>query len=355
MILINKIGLIVNPIAGMGGKVGLKGTDGQEFAIRAVELGAVPESPQKSISALELLAPVKDRIIILTCSGDMGEKAARICGFDPEVVLRSGIITTPEDTESAARKMLELDISLLLFAGGDGTARNICNAIQTKVPVIGIPTGVKIHSAVYATNPKNAGRTARLFLEGKITNFKESEVMDIDEAALREGRVSANLYGFLKVPFEKRLIQSLKTGGVTGEHETLSDIAEYVTVNMDDDTYYIIGPGTTTKALMSRLGLKKELLGVGVIFNKKLVSDDVNEKTILNLIENRKARIIVTIIGGQGYIFGRGNQQISAEVIKRTGKNNIIVIATKNKLIALQGKPLLVDTGDEIVNKMLSG
>ncbi len=355
MILSKNIGLIVNPIAGMGGKVGLKGTDGLEIATKALELGAAPESPQKSISALELLAPIKDKVKILTCSGDMGEKAARICGFDTEVVLKSGVTSTPEDTESAARKMLELDVSLLMFAGGDGTARNICNAIQTKVPVIGIPTGVKIHSAVYATNPKNAGRTARLFLEGKITSFKELEVMDIDEAAIREGRVTANLYGFLKVPFEKRLIQSLKTGGVAGEHTTLQGIAEYIIANMEEDTYFIVGPGTTTKTLMSRLFLKKELLGVDLILNKKLVSGDVNEKTILSFIENNKAKIIVTVIGGQGYIFGRGNQQISAEVIKRVGKKNIIVIATKSKLIALQGKPLFVDTGDETVNKMLSG
>jgi len=351
-----KLGLIVNPVAGMGGRVGLKGSDGPEILQKAIELGAKPQSPKRAVQALQRLINLKDEIDLITYPDDMGENEARELGFSPVVI--GSIIkgkTTPEDTQLAAKQMQEIGVDLLLFAGGDGTARNIYNAVEDQVVALGIPAGVKIHSAVYGQNPKSSGELAALFLQGKVKEVQEAEVMDIDEEAFRAGRVSAKLYGYLKVPYEKRYVQNLKSGGVAGEKATLEQIANYVIDNMDDDYYYIVGPGTTTRPIMEKLGLPNTLLGVDVVYRKKLVANDVNEQSLLKIIDGKKAKIVVTTIGGQGYIFGRGNQQLSPEVLKKVGKENIIIVSTRDKLNTNFGSPLLVDTGDEEVNDWLKG
>ena len=340
----------------MGGKVGLKGTDG--IIKRAMELGATPVSPFRAIEALERVASIKDHIELITYPSEMGEDEARKCGLDPIVV---GSITrgktTATDTKNAAREMLKLHVDLILFAGGDGTARDICEAIDQNVPALGIPSGVKMHSGVFAINPKKAGELTVKFLQGE-AELREVEVMDIDEEAFRKGRVSARLYGYLLVPFERRLIQDVKSGSpaIQDEKRNQEAIAEYVVENMDDDYYYVLGSGTTVKAIADKLGIKKTLLGVDVINKGEIVALDVNEERLLKLIEGKKVKMIVSPIGGQGFIFGRGNQQISPKVIRKVGRDNIIIIATKNKLFSIGlGRPLLVDTGDDEIDKMLSG
>jgi predicted polyphosphate/ATP-dependent NAD kinase len=358
-----KLGLIVNPVAGIGGRVGLKGSDGAKIQKKALELGAVPQALNRAIQALERIRPMDD-LEITTYPGEMGEDAARACGFEPTVIgsIKPGE-TTPEDTMNAAREMLRLSVSLLLFAGGDGTARDIYNAVLRQAqdargeggPVLGIPAGVKIHSAVFGTNPLNAGDLAALYLQGKASSLREGEVMDIDEEAFRQGIVSAKLYGYLKVPFQRRLLQGLKTPSSPGEQAAMAAIAAHVVNNMEDGWLYIIGPGTTTRAITSRLGLDKTLIGVDVVAEGKLVAADVNELQLLKLLEGRKTKIIVTPIGGQGYIFGRGNQQISPKVIEKVGRDHIIIVSTTGKIHSLGARPLWVDTGDRAVDKTLSG
>jgi predicted polyphosphate/ATP-dependent NAD kinase len=350
-----RLGLIVNPVAGIGGRVGLKGSDGAEIQKKALSLGAVPQSLNRAIQALERLKPV-DELEVITYPGEMGEEAARACGLEPTVIgsIKPGK-TTPEDTMNAAGEMLRLHVDLLLFAGGDGTARDVYNAIGEELPALGIPAGVKIHSAVFGANPISAGDLAASYLQGKVSNLREAEVMDIDEGAVRQGVVSARLYGYLKVPFQRRLLQGLKTPSSPGERAAMAAIAADVVSNMEDGWLYIIGPGTTTRAITSRLGLDKTLIGVDVVAEGKLVAADVNESQLLELLEGRKAKIVVTPIGGQGYIFGRGNQQISPKVIEKVGKENILVVSTTGKIHSLRGRPLWVDTGDRAVDEMLSG
>lgn len=351
-----QLGLIINPIAGMGGAVGLKGTDGQEILERALALGAVPTSPNRTIEALKRITPIKENLELITYPNEMGEKEARECNFDPLII---GSIekerTTSIDTKNAAKDMLRLQVDLLLFAGGDGTARDICEIVGDKLLVLGIPTGVKIHSGVFAINPRSAGDLVVLYLQGKQTGIHEAEVMDIDEQAFRENRVSAKLYGYLRVPYEKTMVQSSKVGGIVGEEIAVEAIATEIVENLQDSYLYIVGPGTTTRPIFEKLGLKKTLLGVDVIYNRELVASDVNESLLLNLIRDKQVKIIVTVIGGQGFIFGRGSQQISPEVIRKVGRENIIVAASPTKLASLQGRPLLVDTGDTEVDQMLSG
>lgn len=352
-----KLGLIVNPVAGVGGRVGLKGSDGIEIQKQAFELGAVPQALNRTRQALDKLKPIKAELEIFTYPGEMGEDAARSCGFEPIVIgsIRPGQ-TTPEDTRQAAKELLRLKVNLLLFAGGDGTARDVYNAINLEIPALGIPAGVKIHSAVYAANPTSAGELARLFLQGRIANVREAEVMDLDEEAFRQGIVSAKLYGYLEIPFQRRLVQSLKSASPLGEKAATVAIACDVVDKMVDDCLYIIGPGTTTQAITDQLGLNKTLIGVDVVFNGKLWATDVNETQLLKLLEDRQpVKIIITPIGGQGYIFGRGNQQISPTVIKKVGKANLIVVSTPEKINSLRGRPFLVDTGDPATDRMLSG
>lgn len=349
-----KLGLIINPIAGMGGSVGLKGTDG--VLSKAIELGAMPRAFLRSVKALEELLDIKDEIEIITCSKDMGESEALKLGFNVRVIYeQKSDITSDMDTLNAAGAMIDEGVDLILFAGGDGTARDIYKAVHDKAVVIGIPAGVKIHSPVYAKNPSKAGELARLYLTERITKIEEVEVLDIDEDAYRAGKVNTSLYGYLKVPFEKKYVQNRKAGTPMSERASQNAIALDIIDNMEEGVYYIIGPGTTTRPIMENLGLSYTLLGVDIVLNKKLMHLDVSEKMLLDIVKNNRCKLVITPIGGQGYLFGRGNQQISYRVLECLGRKNIIVAATKNKLSELRNSPFMVDTGDEKIDRMLCG
>ena len=350
-----RLGLIVNPVAGIGGRVGLKGSDGVEVQQRARALGAAPQAGQRAIQALERLKSVEG-LEIITYPGEMGADAARACGLGPSVMggIQPGR-TTAEDTRRAARDMLGLNVHLLLFAGGDGTARDIYAAVGQRLAVLGIPAGVKMHSAVYAATPIRAGDVALAYLQGKVSALREAEVMDVDEEAIRQGVVSARLYGYLKIPLERRLVPGRKAPSGPGEEAAMAAIAAEVAGGMQAGWLYIIGPGTTTRAITARLGLPKTLIGVDVVADGRLIATDADEAQLLALTEGRPAKIVVTPIGGQGYLFGRGNQQIGPQVIRRVGRENIIVVSTPGKIHALGGRPLWVDTGDRGVDEMLGG
>lgn len=350
-----KLGVIINPVAGIGGRAGLKGSDGIAVQKMAKERGGKSLAAERTLQALKIISEMKDDIELITYPYQMGEDVTRLAGFKPHVI---GSIkeneTTPEDTIAAAKEMAALGVDLLLFAGGDGTARNIYSAIGNQVPVVGIPAGVKIYSSVYAVNPRSAGKLALLYLQEKISTLRESEVMDIDETAFREGRVNVKLYGYLQVPLEETLVQNVKSGGHSTEAD-LQGIANDIIEQMEKDTVYIVGPGTTTRAIMEKLGLQNTLLGVDVIKNKQLIANDVSEQQLFELIQHEKAKVILTVIGGQGHILGRGNQQLSPRIIRKIGKENIIVIATKEKLLSIPSYRLLVDTGDVELDEYLSG
>ena len=350
------LGLIVNPVAGMGGRVGLKGSDGPEVLRLARERGATPEAPRRVSQALAAFAGTGDPVQWITCPGEMGEDVCCGVGLAP-LVLSSirGRETTWEDTERAAGLLLERGVDLLLFAGGDGTARNVCTAVGSRLVTLGIPAGVKIHSAVYAVTPRDAGELARRFLQGGLRSVREGEVMDIDEESYRQGVVDARLYGYLRVPVEDRYVQRMKAGGVASEAQALAGMAEEVVDSMQESEVFAIGPGTTTRAIMERLGLPGTLLGVDVVCNRRLVARDVSERELMDLTAGRRVKIVITVIGGQGYILGRGNQQIGPTLLRQVGKQGLLVIATKEKLASLGGRPLLVDTGDEALNRQLSG
>jgi predicted polyphosphate/ATP-dependent NAD kinase len=355
-----RLGLIVNPIAGMGGRVGLKGTDSMEIVREAVRLGGVPESPSRAITALrQLFAAVGAELDLLAAPGRMGEDEATESGFRPLVVaseIQDGD-TSASDTRRAAEAMLEAGVDLILFAGGDGTARDIYSAVGDAVPVVGIPAGVKMHSAVYATNPRAAANLVEKFLTNPDLPLRELEVMDIDEDAFRQGSVSASLYGYMRVPYERQLIQGAKSGSEPSDEAAASAVAREMARRIEPGHLYVLGPGTTLRGIGRELGVEKTLLGVDLYKDGEILARDVTATQVAHAVGENEGHtsIVVTPIGGQGHIFGRGNQQISPAVIREAGKDAIVVVATTTKLAALRGRPLLVDTGDPEVDDMLSG
>ena len=286
----------------------------------------------------------------------MGEEEARDSSFTPVIVSDTPQgRTTAEDTKRTAKILAEKIVDLLLFTGGDGTARDISDAINSKVPVLGIPAGVKMHSSVFAVNPSQAAEITARYLLGELP-IVQAEVMDVDEEQFRAGRLSAKLYGYMNVPQEPLLMQGIKTATAQTEDEVEQQraIAKHVVEEMHDE-FYVLGPGTTVRAIADRIGVEKTLLGVDVVYMRQLVAKDIDERRLLELIQDHPVKIVVTPIGGQAYIFGRGNQQISPDVIKKAGRENIIVVATKNKLLSLPHRRLLVDTGDRDLDKELQG
>jgi predicted polyphosphate/ATP-dependent NAD kinase len=346
------IGFIVNPIAGMGGAVGLKGTDGKTILNKAISLGAKPIASQRAETFLSELYPAKQSLKLIVGADCMGENQAKKCAFTCQVIGERKKETTSEDTQNIAKEVVKAGVDLLVFCGGDGTTRDILKVVGMKVPVLGVPTGVKMHSALFAVSPQAAARVAIRYLWGGLP-LREAEVMDVDEQAFREGRLSAELYGYMLSPYEPHLIQGNKLASPMTESEVRNQaaIAIYIIEEMKPDIVYIIGPGTTTRTIGDLLDAKKTLLGVDLFQNKRIIASDVNEKQILDFISGKAAWIIVTPIGGQGFIFGRGNQQISSKVIRQVGLDNIVVVATKSKLDRL--KSLRVDTGDtELDNEL---
>ena len=251
--------------------------------------------------------------------------------------------------------MLDKNVDLLLFAGGDGTARDICSTVGTSLVCLGIPAGVKIHSGVFASHPVRAGELAALYLQKSVQRTVEAEVMDVNEEELRREIISARLYGYLKIPHVERFLQRTKAGSTGNEKYSQESIAAEVTGNMSDEFYYLVGPGTTTAAIMQKLELDHSLLGVDLVWKGNLLGKDLNEDQILEKIKGKPTKLILTPIGGQGFLLGRGNQQISPEIIVQIGKDNIIVVATKQKIHSLNSRPLLVDTGEEATDQALMG
>lgn len=350
-----RIGFLVNPVAGLGGRVGLKGSDGEKIQEKARRLGAVPEAAIRAGHALEKAAGLEGKVIFLTAPGIMGEEVLKKTAFSYHVIgTIEGEQTTAEDTMRIAKEIREEGADLLLFAGGDGTARNVCEAVGGDLPVIGIPAGVKIHSAVYAYNAGNAGEALTYFCNESRNRFEEAEVMDIDEEAFRDGKVQARLYGYMRIPVLHRYMQSVKSGGYS-EKDNAMGMAADVVAGMKPGACYVIGPGTTTRPVMEKLGLPHTLLGMDIVKDGILIKADAAEKDIYELTEQGEVFLVLTVIGGQGHLFGRGNQQISPRILRRIGKDHCIILATKSKLLNIGSGRLTVDTGDTDLDQELAG
>lgn len=353
-----KLGLLINPYAGIGGALALKGSDGVEIREQALAMGAEKKALDKTRLALEHIAPIKDQVQLYVAAGEMGESLAKDMGFSYSVVYQpQNSQTESQDSEATAQALLAQQVDLILFAGGDGTARNICHVLGNSVPVLGVPAGCKIHSAVYAITPAAAGRVLKQVIKGEIVSVNDAQVMDIDEALFRQGRVNARQFGEMQVPTELKYIQAVKMGGKESDELVLADIAAHIIEIIEDNPehLFVMGSGSTVEFIMQELDIENTLLGVDVIKNKQLIASDVTARELLALTANQSCKLVLTLIGGQGHIIGRGNQQLSADFFKQLGKENVLLVATKSKISNLSGRPLIVDSGDTAVDMQMSG
>ncbi len=350
-------GFVVNPIAGMGGRVGLKGTD--NVVEEAVRRGAEPVSGKRATQMLKTLVRARTTykrelpIAWLTVSGPMGEDLLKEAGFTPKeytIIYTCSPVTTKEDTKRACEEFQTQKVDLIIFCGGDGTARDVYEVVDAKIPMLGIPAGVKMHSGVFGVNPEGVAEVILAFTEGNLS-VSEVEIMDLDEDLYRKGEWSIKLHGIAVTPFEETYIQSAKTI-IRGpsEEEAKKEIADYITEEMEENVLYILGSGSTLKTVGETLKIDKTLLGIDAVFNKELVLKDATEKDLLTLLtQYKEVRLIVSPIGAQGFILGRGNLQLSPEVITKIGLENIIVVATPSKLQHLD--TLRVDTQDPTLDE----
>lgn len=352
-----RIGLIVNPLAGIGGRVGLKGSDGDGVVAEALRRGAVPLAEARARDALSVLADRASAVVLLSAPGCMGADAASGLGLDVSIIdAPLSRTTSAADTALTARKLLDAGAELVVFAGGDGTARDIAHIVGHAVPILGIPAGVKMQSAVFAVTPRAAGLLVAEWLrDPDRLRVAEAEVLDLDEDAARDGRIEPRLHGTARVLVERRFMQAPKSRPQPDDDAVLLALADELASEMEPGRLYLLGPGTTVRHLKRRLGVEGTLLGVDAVRDGKIIGIDVSEKTILQLIGDSPATIVLGITGGQGFLLGRGNQQLSAEVVRRVGPENILILAGPAKIVAHGAKPLHVDTGDPALDNALAG
>ncbi len=350
-----RVGFLVNPIAGMGGAVGLKGTDGKNILQEAIRKGARSVSPERALRYLEEVQRSDKGIEFLIAPGKMGENIADQLKLEYELVGRIGRATTSEDSVRISCLMKKRRADLIVFCGGDGTARDVLKGVGQDTPVLGVPAGVKIYSSVFAINPVAAGESTVAFLQGQIPK-RLGEVVDVDETAFRENRLSVKLFGHLTTPDSGPLMQRSKSVIGSSENTELDAIAEYFQEEIDPAYTYVLGPGSTLERIAKRLRVNKTLLGVDAVKgNGTLLGRDMDQRALLSLVGKSPTKIVISPIGGQGFLFGRGNQQITPEVIRRVGIENIIVVGSRSKIEALDPRRLLVDSGDDEIDRQLRG
>lgn len=378
------IGVIVNPVAGVGGPAGLAGSDGVAVQLEALRRGGRARAAERATAALRVLAAARPGLDVLTAAGPLGEDAVRAAGLTPRVVYTpsprarslpakgtmsslsgrgsDGDVpfgaaegaTTGDDTARAAAALHAAGASLVLFAGGDGTARDVARGLPSGVPMLGIPAGVKMYSGCFAVGPAAAGALAADWLTRRLA-LAEAEVLDLDEDLLRAGRPEPLLFALVPVPVSAGRTQARKAPTPAGAREAVRRAAAGAADRMRPGTRYLLGPGGTTAELGRLLGLDTSPLGVDIVHDGRLIARDVTERQAYEAVTGHDAQAIVTVIGGQGFLLGRGNQQLSARVIAALGADPLLVVATEQKLIDLAGRPLLVDTGDPALDERLAG
>ncbi len=335
-----RIGFIVNPIAGMGGRVGLKGTD--SLYHEALRRGAKPVSPLRARRFIDRLARLGLDVEIYTARGVMGGDYLKGTGLIHRIVYDPDEPTSPGDTVEMAR-ILSGNVDLIVFVGGDGTARDVCRGLRGETPVLGVPSGVKMYSPCFAVSPE-AAATIVAYMERGETELGICEVLDLDEELYRRGILEIRRYCEVRCPRLEGYIQGGKTFTETPEEELIG-IAQTVVEKMEPDIYYVTGPGRTVKRIHELLGISHTPLGFDIIRNHRLVARDVDEETILRYAGRGTIKIIVSPVGGTGFLLGRGNQVVTGRILYMIDPaEDILVVSTRTKLRGL--RCLYIDLDD---------
>ncbi len=351
----SRVGLIVNPLAGLGGAVGLKGTDGA--AAEALARGAAPRAPERARRAMAALAAALPGASVLAAPGALGAAACEGLALDLAALAGAApAVTTAADTRRAAAALAASGVAAILVAGGDGTLRDALAAVGPETPLLGVPCGVKMQSGAFATSPEAAGRlAAELLARPERVAFRRVEVMDIDEDALRRGRIAPRLHGYARAPFARGLLQGAKGGPPLSDAAMLDAACAEVARALAPGALHLVGPGATAKRVLAALGLEGTLLGVDALRDGLLVGRDVSEREALALAGDGPVGIVVGVTGGQGFVFGRGNQPIGPALIRRAGRAGLVILADQAKLAALPEPRLIVDSGEPDLDAALAG
>ncbi len=364
------VGFLINPVAGLGGTVALKGSDGVDIQDAARDRGGIARGAGRAGRLLSALGEAAGRVRWITWGGDMGEAVLRSFGLTPEVLGAPARPTSAEDTRRAAASMARAGADLLVFCGGDGTARDMLAAVDQALPVLGVPSGVKMHSGVFATTPESAATILDSLIAGGLVRAALAEVRDLDEPALREGTVRPRFYGELAVPEAGGFLQRTKESGRENEALALDEIVAEVVERIGELAVpVILGPGGSLAAIKQALGMDATLIGFDVLENGIQVGRDVDaawlERYLPPLPETEpeaepdaRARAPVLVLSftrRQGFLLGRGNQQLTPGVLRRIPRSNLWVVGTRSKLLSLEGRPLLIDTDDPELDVAWSG
>ena len=358
-----RLGFVLNPFAGIGGPSANKGSDDTVIQ-QAAQRGDIALSASSRALTffrhLQQSKPQSRELVVVTVAGVMGQSTLDEVGSDISyqcVGVPSSLPTSAKDTEHAVQSIVEAGVDLLVFVGGDGTARDVCKALSAPQPVLGVPAGVKMHSGVYAINPQMAAEVVTQLMSGALVNVALQEVRDIDEKAFRQGSVKSRFFGEMWVPQETRFIQQVKQGGFEVEELVLMDIADHLQRHLEPHTLLIMGPGSTTLTIQKSWGIEGTLLGVDLIRDRQIIAMDADAQTVNRCVNDHQGPVllVVTAIGGQGHIIGRGNQQINADMLQRIGRSQLRVVATKTKLQSLQQRPLVMDSGNPALDSAWQG
>ena len=347
-----RVGVIVNPDAGLGGKLGFKGSDGRAEEARAAgaQDRAGPRMEQCLNKFTELLASSLNRAKItpeiVTWSGRMGgtwlgENDFTSIGNSPES-------TTAGDTAKLIKELLENNVDIIVYAGGDGTTRDIVNALDgNETPIVGVPGGVKMHSGCFATTPNAAAEVLLSFLQGDLLS-SITEVMDLDEEIYLKGEWKVRMYGEAWTPASPRFMQGSKQQVErASEGDIIEGLANHISdlIDKDNQLMLILGSGGTINRIGGHLDLELTLLGIDIYYGGKTFTD-LNEQQLLEKIKPHQGNklLLLSPMGGQGFLIGRGNLQLSPNVLRAIGHDSILGVATPSKLIGLSF--LRIDTGD---------
>ena len=356
-----RLGLLVNPDAGLGGRLGLKGSDGQAEIARS--RGAQDRSGPRMRAMLNHLVTISnenlDGIQWYVSKGRMGTDWISPAISSLEVIHSSSSSTDANDTSQLVGSMIGSDIDLLVYAGGDGTTRDVVAALseygRPELPIIGVPTGVKMHSGCFASSPKAAAEVLSAWLEGDLL-LSSTEVLDLDEDLYRQGNWVVKLYAEAITPASPRWMQGSKMRvEASGEEEIIQGLADHVRETLIDDRMMIVwGSGGTLRTIGGILGFELNTLGIDITVGGNIIGSDLNENEILSALKEHQGDVILLLspMGGQGFLIGRGNLQLSPDVLKIIGVNRVLGIVTPAKMLTLRS--LRIETGDSEMDQRFS-
>lgn len=356
-----RLGLLVNPDAGLGGRLGLKGSDGQAEIARSK--GAQDRSGPRMRAMLDHLITISkenlDGIQWYVSKGRMGTDWISPAISSLEVIHSSSSSTDADDTSQLVGSMIGSDIDLLVYAGGDGTTRDVVAALseygRPELPIIGVPTGVKMHSGCFASSPKAAAEVLSAWLEGDLL-LSSTEVLDLDEDLYRQGKWVVKLYAEAITPASPRWMQGSKMRvEASGEEEIIQGLADHVRETLIDDRMMIVwGSGGTLRTIGGVLGFELNTLGIDITVGGNIIGSDLNENEILSALKEHQGDVILLLspMGGQGFLIGRGNLQLSPDVLRIIGVNRVLGIVTPAKMLTLRS--LRIETGDSEMDQRFS-